>query len=228
MKQVQSLKYVKNVSCVDQSSFVQNIMNVPVAVADLPVGARLHQLWATWAALRASSKVIRILREGNTLLFRIRPNSTRSLTIISRYVHPFRNSYLIEALHGLMQKNVVELDRTQESLGFFNRLLFVIKTKQRMETYLGPQYSEQISSDRESGNTRDYKDISNARGVDIIHGPQGHLLPHSNTHQVQGIPTFSHSRSIQPFQSTTIWSVHSTNGIHGGGEGGQSDCFTEG
>ena len=52
---VKSFECVKNVSYVDQLSFVQNVTNVPVAAPDLPVGARLHKFRETWAALGASS-----------------------------------------------------------------------------------------------------------------------------------------------------------------------------
>ena len=34
---------------------------------------------------------------------------------------------------------------------------------------------------------------------------------------------FSRSMSILPIQSTIIWSVQSIHGIHGGGDGGQTD-----
>ena len=54
------------------------------------------------AFLGASPKVVQILREGYTLPFRIWPNLTRSPTIISCYVNPHRNLYLLEALHQLM------------------------------------------------------------------------------------------------------------------------------
>ena len=40
--QQKSLKYVKDVSCVDQLCLVQNVRNVPIVAPDLPVGARLH------------------------------------------------------------------------------------------------------------------------------------------------------------------------------------------
>ena len=45
---------------------------------------------------------------GYTLPFRIRPNLTRSPTVISCYVNPHRNRYLMEALHQLIDKNTVE------------------------------------------------------------------------------------------------------------------------
>ena len=50
--------------------------------------------------------------------FQTRPNLTRSPTIISCYVNPHRNLYLIEALHQLMNKNTVELVKNQESPRF--------------------------------------------------------------------------------------------------------------
>ena len=48
------IKHMKGVSCVGQSSSVQNVTNVPVVVPNLPVGARLHQFWKKWAALGIS------------------------------------------------------------------------------------------------------------------------------------------------------------------------------
>ena len=68
--QYQRLKYVKDVSCVDQSTSVQPVTNVQTTVQDLPLGARLHQFWETWEAFVVGPKVIRILKEGYTLPFR--------------------------------------------------------------------------------------------------------------------------------------------------------------
>ena len=63
----------------------------------------------------------------HTLPFRIWPNLTRSPTVISCYVNPRRNSYLMEALHQLIDKNAVELVHNPTSLWFFNRLFLVPK-----------------------------------------------------------------------------------------------------
>ena len=109
------LKYVKDVSCVDQLSFVKHLTNVPTVTSSLPVGARLQNFGTN---LGAGPKVVQILREGYTLPFRIWPNLTRSPTIISCYVNPNRNLYLLEALHQLIDKNRVELVKNQTSLGF--------------------------------------------------------------------------------------------------------------
>ena len=68
-----------------------------------------------------------ILKEGYTLPFQTRPKLTRFPTVVSCYVNPHRNSYLMEALHQLIDKNAVELVDNQTSLGFFNRLFLVPK-----------------------------------------------------------------------------------------------------
>ena len=47
VQQAKPLKYVKDVSCVDQLSFVQNVRKVPVVALDLLIGARLHQFLET-------------------------------------------------------------------------------------------------------------------------------------------------------------------------------------
>ena len=123
------LKYVKPVSCVTQLSCVQPVKTVQNVVNDQPVGARLQNFWKTW-------KIVQILKEGYTLPFRIRPQLTRSPSVISRYVNPHRNSYLLEALHQLIDKNAVERVRNQNSLGFFNRLFLVPKPNNKWRPIL--------------------------------------------------------------------------------------------
>ena len=130
------IKSVKSVSCVIQLSCVQPVTNVKNAAPDLPVGARLQNFWQTWLDLGAGPKVVQILKEGYTLPFQIRPRLTRSPTIISCYVNPHRNSYLLEALHQLIAKNAVELVKQQTSLGFFNRLFLVPKPNNKWRPIL--------------------------------------------------------------------------------------------
>ena len=96
------LKYVNSVSCVTQLYSVQPVVNAPNVAQNLPVGARLQSFWKTWLNLGAGPKVVQILREGYPLPFRIRPQLTRSPSVINRYVNPHRNSYLLEALHQLI------------------------------------------------------------------------------------------------------------------------------
>ena len=127
---------MKSASCVIPLSYVQPVTSVKNVASNLPVGARLQNFWQTWLDLGAGPKIVQILREGYTLPFRTRPNLTRSPTVVSRYVNPHRNSYLLEALHQLMDKNAVELVHNQTSLGFFNRLFLVPKPNNKWRPIL--------------------------------------------------------------------------------------------
>ena len=113
--QESKLKYVKDVFCVSQLSYVKPVTNAQHAVLNLPVGARLQNFWKAWETLGAGLKVLHILKQGYTLPFQIRPNLTRSPTIISCYANPHSNLYLLEVLNQLINKNAVELVKNQES-----------------------------------------------------------------------------------------------------------------
>ena len=130
------LKSVKSVSCVTQLSCVNPVTNVPNVAPNLAVGARLQNFWRTWLDLGAGPKVVQILKEGYTLPFQTRPKLVRFPTIISCCGNPQRNSYLLEALHQLIDKNAVEVVRNQSSLSFFNRLFLVPKPNNRWRPIL--------------------------------------------------------------------------------------------
>ena len=130
------LKYVKGASSVIQLSCVQPVRNVKNVASNLPVGARLQNFWQAWLDLGAGPKVVQILKQGYTLPFQIRPKLTRSPTVVSCYGNPHRNSYLLEALHQLMDKNAIELVHNQTSLGFLNRLFLVPKPNNKWKPIL--------------------------------------------------------------------------------------------
>ena len=146
------LKSVKSVSSVTQLSCVQPVTNVKNVVSNLPVGARLQNFWQTCLDLGAGPKLVQILKEGYTLPFRIRPKLTRFPTVISCYGNPHRNSYLLEALHQLIDKNAVELVQTQTSLGFFQPTIF---SPQAQEQVVANIRSEQIESFPQGGEIQD-------------------------------------------------------------------------
>ena len=215
------LKYIKGASCVTQLSCVKPVTNVKNVASNLPVGVRLQNYWQTWLDLGASPKVVQILKEGYTLPFRIRPKLTRSPTVISCYVNPHRNLYLLEALHQLIDKNAVELVQNQTSLGFFNRLFLVPYFFNRLffrseQTKSFPQGGE--IQNRDTGN---HQDIPPTRGVGYLNRFQGHLLPYTNTGTVQEISEISCPGSDIPSQSSAFRSVHITLGVHCSSKGGE-------
>ena len=127
---------MKSALCVTPLSLATSVSNVPNVAQSPPLGARLQNFWETWLELGAGPKTIQNLREGYTLPFRIRPKLTRSPTVISCYANPHRNSYLLEALHQLMDKNAIELVQNPTSLGFFNRLFLVPKPNNKWRPIL--------------------------------------------------------------------------------------------
>ena len=130
------LKSVKSVSCVTALSCVNPVLNAPNVVTNPPVGARLQNFWKKWLDLGAGPRVVQILKEGYTLPFWIRPNLSRTPTVISCYGNPHRNLKLLEALHQLMAKNAIELVHKKVSLGFFNRLFLVPKPNNKWRPIL--------------------------------------------------------------------------------------------
>ena len=114
--------------------------------------------------------------------------------------------------------------------GFLQPSIFGTQTQQPVETYPGPEHLEHLPKHRvvQNGETRDNKNLPAHRGVGHLHRLQGHILPYTNSQSVQEVHVFSHPGSVLPVQSPTLWSVHSTDGVHSGGQGGQTDGLTEG
>ena len=61
-----------------------------------------------------------------------------------------------------------------------------------------------------------------------IHRLQRRILPHTNLQSVQEVHAFSPPGSVLPVQSPTLWSIHSSHGVHSGGQRGQTHGTLEG
>ena len=216
-----------NVSCVGHLSSANFVTNIPTVAIDPPVGARLQQFWKKWEALGLSPKVVTALREGYTLSFRFRPNLTRSPTVVSNYVNPQKQSHLLEALYQLVNKNAVEPVANQNSLLFYNQLFLVPKPNNRwrpildlstLNTFLNTESlkmetPETIRTSLQAGEwvpSIDFKDI------------YFHIPIHSQSRKYMCF--YIQGRS---YQFKTLHFDHSTNGVHSGGQRGQTDGFTE-
>ena len=148
-----------------------------------------------------------MLKEVYTLPFQIRPGLTRSPNIISCYVNPHRDLYLLEALHQLLDKNTVELVNNQRSLGFFFQPpIFSAQNQQQVETYTRSEEFKQIPQDSkiQNGDTRNHQDLPPTRGVGYLNRLQGCLFPHTNTGTIQEISEISHPGSDIPVKGTAI------------------------
>ena len=113
--------------------------------------------------------------------------------------------------------------------GVFQPTFCSSQTQQQMEANFG---SEQIkplpqSGEIQDGNTRNHQNIPPTRGVGHLSRLQRRLLPHTNTGTIQEIPQISYPGPDLPIQGTTLWSVHSSHGIHGSGQRGETDGLTQ-
>ena len=99
-----------------------------------------------------------------------------------------------------------------------------------METYPRSEQFKPIpqGSKIQTGDTKNHHDLPPTRGVGYLNRLQGHLLPHSNTGNIQEISEISHPGSDVPVQGPAIRFVHSTHGVHCSSEGGETDGHTQG
>ena len=99
-----------------------------------------------------------------------------------------------------------------------------------METDPRPEHLEHLFKHRDvqDGNPRDNKNLPPSRGVGHIHRFQRSILPHTNSQSVQEVHALSPLGSVLPVQSPSLWPVHSSHGVHSGGQRGQTRGFSEG
>ena len=99
-----------------------------------------------------------------------------------------------------------------------------------METYIRSEQTESFSQGGEiqNGDTGNHQDIPPTRGVGYLNRFQRRLLPYTHTGTVQEISEISCPGSDIPIQSTALWSVHGTLGVHCGSKVGETDGHTQG
>ena len=168
------------------------------------------------------------LREGYTLPFRFRPSLTRSPTV-KQLCQPTKT---VPPLGGTVSAGEQKCSGTGSKpklTGVLQPAIFGTQTQQPVETYLGPEHLAHLPKHRviQNGDPRDNKNLPTGRGVGHLHRLQGHIFPYTNSQSVQEVHAFSHPGPVLPVQSPTLWSVHSTYGVHSGGQRGQIDGSAE-
>ena len=120
--------------------------------------------------------------------------------------------------------------RKSKLTGFLQPAIFGTQTQQPVETGPGPEHLEHLFKHRivQDGDPRDNKILPTGRGVGHIHRFQRRIRPHTNSQSVQEVHAFSSPRSVLPVQSPTLWSIHSSHGVHSDGQRGQTHGTSEG
>ena len=148
----------------------------------------------------------------------------KQLPQLSRAVLPFRST---------VSADKQECSRTggkSKLTGFLQPAIFGTQTQQPLETGPGTEHLEHLFKHRvvQNGDTRDNKSLPTGRGMGHIHRLQRRILPHTNSQSVQEVHAFSHPGSVLPVQNPTLWSIHSSRGVHSGGQRGQTHGTSEG
>ena len=94
-----------------------------------------------------------------------------------------------------------------------------------METHTRSEQSKSLPQGGEiqNGDTGNHQDFPPTRGVGDLNRLQGRLLSYPHTGTIQEISEISCRASDVPVQSSALWSVHSTYGVHCGSKGGETD-----
>ena len=180
-------------------------------------------------ALDLSQKVVITLREGFTPL----PVQTQFNQITNCHEQLCQPTKTVPPFGDTVPAGEQKCNRTGSKpklTGVLQLAIFGTQIQQPVETYLGPEHLEHFPKHRviQNGDPRDNKNLPTDGGVGHLHRLQGCILPHTNSQSVQEVHAFPHPRSVLPVQSPTLRPVHSTHGVHSGGQRGQTDGFTEG
>ena len=133
---------------------------------DLPVGARLHQFREKWVALGASPEVVTTQRGLHPPL----PvpakfdQVTHSRKLMCKSPQePLPGGGLASA----SDQKCSGISNNSKVTRVLQQAIFGTRTQQPVETYLGPNYLEQLSKHRvvQNGDTRDNKTLPTGRGL---------------------------------------------------------------
>ena len=215
---------MNDVSGVGHLSSANTVTNAPTVDINPPVGAR--EMGGSGFESKSSHNTERGLHPSL-------PIQTQSNQVTNCHKQLCQPIKTVPPFGGTVSADKQKCSRTGSKpklAGFLQLAIFSTQTRQPVETHPGPEHSEHLPKHRviENGDPRNNKDLPSGRGVGHFHRLQGRILPHTNSQSVQEVHAFSHPGSVLPVQSPTLWYVHSTYGVHSGGQRGQTDGLTEG
>ena len=105
----------------------------------------------------------------------------------------------------------------------FQQVIHCPQTKSKMAASLGPQCSKQIFERKniQDGNPRNNSDFLAARGMGDFAGFQRCLFPHSSPCEIPEISQVPFPKSVLSVPGPSLWPLHSSDGVHLGGQRGQ-------
>ena len=92
-----------------------------------PVGGRLQRFWRQWKDRGAHPWVVGVLRWGYIIQFNTEPTLVHYPTVESGYQDQTMNTFLLEAVQKLIEKDAIEEIYKHDSPGYYSRLFLTPK-----------------------------------------------------------------------------------------------------
>ena len=221
------LKYVEGASSVIQLYCVQPETNVMNVASNLPVGARLQNFWQTWLDLGESNS------NSKTRVHPSLSDPAKAHKISHSRKLLWQSPQEQLPVGGITSANGQKCSRAcpQPNIsGVFQPTFSGSQNQQQMETDLRSEQTKPLSQGGEiqNGNTGNHQDLPPIRGVGHLDRFQGRLLSYPHTGTIQEISQVPCRRSDISVQSSALWPVHSSLGVHSGSQRGQTDGYTQG
>ena len=222
------IKYVKNVSCVGH--FCKSCHQCPTCCYRSSCRGKAAPVLGEMGSFEFESKSSHHTEGGlhSPLLVQTHLDKVtycnKQLPQFSKTVLPFRGTVSAD------KQECSTTGRKSKLTGFLQPAIFGTQTQQLVETGPGPEHLEHLFKHRvvQDGDPRDNKNLPTGRGMGDIHRLQRRILPYSNSQSVQEVHVFSPPGSVLPVATPTLWSIHSSHGVHSGGQRGQAHGTSEG
>ena len=108
-------------------SHIVSIQDQVQKKTNLTVGSRLKSFPPTWKTLGTHRSILKLFAVGYKLSFRECPKLSRIPCITSGFTDYNKQSALLTAIQDLLHKDVIDIVRKPDSLGFYSRLFLVPK-----------------------------------------------------------------------------------------------------
>ena len=224
------IKSVKGVSGVDQLSFV-NCHKCPTCCNRSTCRGQISSVLGKMGSPRRQPQSCNSPQGRLHPTFRFRPNLTRSPVKGHKLLCSSPQEPLpVGGIASAYGQNCSGTGSKSNIPGFLQPAIFSPQTRQTVETYPGSKQSEQIFKDRvfQNGDPRDNHNLPTNRRVGDLNRFQACILPHTYSEPVKEVHVFSYTGQLIPIQSTTIWPLHSSHGVHCSGQRGQVSGTTKG
>ena len=200
------IKHVKGVSCVNQSSSVQNVTNVPTVVTNLRVRGQITPVLGKMDSTRHQPQSISS-PHGRVHITLLVPAKSDKISHNNKLLCESPQEQLpVGGFASAVRQMCCRIGSKSTVPGVLQLAIFGTQTQQPVETYLGSQQTQHLFENTviQNGDRGDNKDLPPDRGVGNLHRLQGRILPYTNKQTVQEIHAFSYPGRDLSIQSTTL------------------------